>query len=126
MICASSAGVHAVLAHRRSSRRRYRSAWALRSLLSHSQPLRPGSTGGRRANRPCTRLRSLLGALLIAYVATRITAVPLLGDHREPIDAIGIATKLIEAVGLVLAIKPLNGPVASRKLEIANEKGALS
>ena len=62
----------------------------------------------------------------MAYVATRTTGVPLLGGHREPVDAIGIATKLIEALGLLLAIKPINERVASRKLVVAAEKGALS
>jgi hypothetical protein len=68
----------------------------------------------------------LLGALILAYLATRVTAVPLLGEHRESLDAVGVVTKLIEALGLVLAIKPTNERVANRKRAFATEKGVTS
>jgi hypothetical protein len=44
----------------------------------------------------------VLAALLVVYAASRTSVVwPL--DHREPVDAIGLITKLFEAAGLVLA-----------------------
>ena len=46
----------------------------------------------------------LLAALLAAYVATRFVALPPV-PHAEPVDLLGAATKLIEAGGLVLALR---------------------
>jgi hypothetical protein len=68
--------------------------------------------------------------LIAAYVATRVTAVPMLGEHREcehreSLDAVGVVTKLIEAIGLALAIKPTNKRWADRKPVLATEKGVM-
>jgi drug/metabolite transporter (DMT)-like permease len=125
VICAASAGVHAVLApahFQESPSLGVGFAVAAVALAAFAIGLDrwPQSRSAVHA------AAVLLGALLIAYAATRITAVPLLGDHREPIDAIGVATKLIEAVGLLLAIKPINEPVVASKLAVTAEKGALS
>ena len=46
----------------------------------------------------------LLSSLLAAYAATRVVALPPL-PHAEPVDAIGVVTKLVEATGLVLALR---------------------
>ena len=48
----------------------------------------------------------LLATLLAAYVATRFVALPPV-PHAEPVDLLGAATKLIEAGGLVLALRLL-------------------
>jgi hypothetical protein len=48
----------------------------------------------------------LLAALLAAYVAARFVALPPL-THSEPVDLLGVTTKLIEAGGLVLALRLL-------------------
>jgi hypothetical protein len=50
--------------------------------------------------------RALLAALLAAYVATRFVALAPL-THPEPIDLLGVTTKLIEAGGLMLALRLL-------------------
>jgi hypothetical protein len=45
----------------------------------------------------------LLAGLIAAYAVTRTTVVwPF--DHREELDALGVITKLLEAVGLALAL----------------------
>jgi hypothetical protein len=125
VICAASAGVHAVLAPAHSQE----SLSLGVGFAITAVALAAIAIGLDRRPQSRTAIHAaafLLGALLVAYVATRVTTVPLLGDHREPVDAIGIATKLIEAVGLLLAIKPINEPVASRELVVATEKGVLS
>ena len=44
-----------------------------------------------------------LGALLALYVAARLVVVwPL--EHAEPVDTIGVVTKLLETAGLVVAL----------------------
>jgi hypothetical protein len=48
----------------------------------------------------------LLAALLAAYIATRVIALPP-HMHSEPADLLGVTTKLIEAGGLVLALRLL-------------------
>ena len=81
----------------------------------------------RPGNRPAMHAAAwLLGGLLAAYVVTRIAAVPRLGEHPEPVDAVGLAAKLVEVVGLVLAIKSINEGVARRKPVVATEKGVMS
>jgi hypothetical protein len=125
VICAASAGVHAVLApaHFQESAS-LGVGFAVAAVTLAAVAI--GLESWPQSRSVVHAAAVLLGGLLIAYAATRITAVPLLGDHREPIDAIGIATKLIEAVGLLLAIKPINEPVVARKLAITTAKGALS
>jgi hypothetical protein len=49
----------------------------------------------------------LLCSLLAAYAATRLVALPPL-EHSEPVDALGATTKLVEATGLVLALRLLH------------------
>jgi len=54
----------------------------------------------------------LLGGLLALYAASRIVAVwPL--AHVEPVDAVGAITKLLEAAGLLLAVRLLRVPSGS-------------
>jgi len=54
----------------------------------------------------------LLGALLALYVASRLVVVwPL--EHTEPVDAIGVITKLLETAGLVLAMGLLQAATCS-------------
>jgi hypothetical protein len=48
----------------------------------------------------------VLAVLLAAYAATRFVALPPVA-HAEPVDLVGVLTKLIEAGGLVLALRLL-------------------
>jgi hypothetical protein len=49
-------------------------------------------------------LAALLGLVSIAYVATRLVALPPLDPDREPFDTLGICTSAIEALGVLVAI----------------------
>jgi hypothetical protein len=62
----------------------------------------------------------LLAALLAGYVATRFVALAPL-THPEPIDLLGVTTKLIEAGGLVLALRLLGTRAGSAALSALNE-----
>jgi hypothetical protein len=46
----------------------------------------------------------LLAGLMLAYLGTRTTGIPVLDPEREAVDAVGIATNVVEATGLVLAL----------------------
>jgi hypothetical protein len=65
----------------------------------------------------------MLGTLLALYAASRLVAVwPL--DHAERIDAIGALTKLLEAAGLLLALRLLQDPAGSTRELPARQQGA--
>jgi hypothetical protein len=54
----------------------------------------------------------LLATLLAVYAASRVTVVwPL--EHAEAVDALGALTKLLEAAGLLLALRLLQTPAGS-------------
>jgi hypothetical protein len=65
----------------------------------------------------------LFAALLGAYAASRIVVVwPL--SHAEPVDALGALTKLLEAAGLVVALRLLRSPAGSAWSLPAPQQGA--
>jgi hypothetical protein len=41
---------------------------------------------------------------MLAYLATRTTGIPVLDPEREALDPVGIATNVVEGIGLVLAL----------------------
>lgn len=64
----------------------------------------------------------LLCSLLITYAATRVVVLwPF--EHAEPIDLLGALTKLLEAAGLVLAVRLLYAPAGSAKRLPARTEG---
>ena len=62
----------------------------------------------------------LLAPLLVAYIAARFVALPPL-THSEPVDLLGVATKLIEAAGLVLALRLLGTRAGGAALPALHE-----
>jgi hypothetical protein len=65
----------------------------------------------------------VLGTLLAAYLASRlVTLWPL--AHTEQVDALGAMTKLVEAVGLLLALRLLQATAGSRPELPAQPEGA--
>ena len=73
------------------------------------------------AIRPDSRGAALLFAGLIAgYAASRTTGLPLLEPHVEPVEAVGVTTKLVEAIGLVFALR-LTRPVGGRRPPLTQE-----
>jgi hypothetical protein len=65
----------------------------------------------------------LLSSLLGAYAATRLVVLPPL-THPESVDAVGAITKLVEAAGLVLALRLLHTPAGRVKALPALREGA--
>jgi hypothetical protein len=58
-----------------------------------------------------------------ADAATRLVVLPPL-THPEPVDAVGAITKLVEAAGLVLALRLLHTPAGRAKALPALREGA--
>ena len=109
--CASSAGAHAGLfpAHLREAPAL---GWsfavsvvalvAVAGILTARPDLRPGAL----------LAALLLGALIAAWVAATTTGLPGLQPDPEPVNAVAVATKCVEAVGLAFAlvlVKPDGG-----------------
>jgi hypothetical protein len=72
---------------------------------------RPASRSGGRTHIPTRQAGAaqaatlLLAALIGAYAVNVTAGLPWLSDHPEPVDLIGLATKAVEALGLVFAIR---------------------
>jgi hypothetical protein len=49
--------------------------------------------------------------------------VPLVGWEREPLDLLGLGTKLVEAAGLLLAIRLARRPGGGRPLSLTVSPG---
>jgi hypothetical protein len=62
----------------------------------------------------------LLAGLIAAYVVSRTAGLPLLEPHPEPLDAVGAATKLVEALGLAFALR-LGQLVGGRRSPLIQE-----
>ena len=94
LVCAASAGVHAALApeHCRES------ATAGAAFAASAVVLGVCAVALDRLPRsrlPVVGAAVLLAGLLGAYLLTRLTAIPPLAEHQEPVDAVGVATKAV-------------------------------
>ncbi len=109
--CAASAGIHAALApgHLAESRTLGLGFVAAAVLLATAAlvlALRPSRAAALGAG-------TLFASLILAYIATRAA---------EPVDALGVVTKTIESLGLVLAVAAIHGtkrPRANRLVPVA-------
>jgi len=102
--CAISAGIHAALApeHLREGAgpgTGFLAASLLLAALSVALTSRPQSQFVVAA------AAAVLAGLLVAYALALTTGVPLLHPSPEPADGLGLATKAIELVGLVAAVR---------------------
>jgi hypothetical protein len=61
--------------------------------------------------RASSALALLLAGLVVAYLATRLAALPPLDPDREPFDLLGLATVAAEACGALLAVALLRSPL---------------
>jgi hypothetical protein len=126
LACASSAGVHAVLAPAH-----FHEAQGLGLGFAAAAVALAAVTVGLE-RRSWTGVAAcgaalLLAALIAAYVATRITSLPLLAEHSEPLAPVGVGTKLTEALGLFLAAMSINEMGANDHSPLsAAEKGVPS
>lgn len=117
--CAVSAGAHAGLVPKHlheAPQVGVAFVFAAGLLLASAAALaiRPGSLGAARA------AALLLASLVALYAATRATGIPLLEPHAERLDAVGASTKLVEALGLVFALR-LSRPVGGRRSPLKQE-----
>lgn len=120
---AGSAGAHAALAPSHAA------GAPLAGLLFASAALALAALAvlADQSERPAVIVASalVLGALLALYVASRLIVVwPL--EHAEPVDAIGVITKLCETAGLVLALGLLQATRGSRETLPALREGVAS
>jgi hypothetical protein len=115
---ASSAGVHAALVPTHTAEAPLLGAmFALSALLLAAMTVRVACVPGGAA---LAIAALLLAGLLAAYIATRFVALAPL-THPEPVDVLGVTTKLIEAGGLVLALRLLGTRAGSAALSALNE-----
>ncbi|HZB05478.1 MAG TPA: hypothetical protein VE449_02725 [Thermoleophilaceae bacterium] len=115
---ASSAGIHAALVPTHAAETPLLGAlFALSALLLAALTVGVAHAPGAVA---LGAAGLLLGALLVAYVAARFVALPPL-THSEPVDVLGVATKLIEAGGLVLALRLLGTRAGGAALPALHE-----
>jgi uncharacterized membrane protein YbhN (UPF0104 family) len=76
--------------------------------------IRPGGLGAAQG------AALLLAGLVAFYATSRTTGIPLLEPRAEPLDAVGATTKLVEALGLVFALR-LSRPVGARRSPLTQE-----
>ena len=104
--CAVSAGVHAALvpAHGEEgivAGAMFAAASLVLLAVSVALTLRPGS-------RPAAGAAAVvLGGLVLAYVAAATVGLPLLGSESRGIEALALGTKVVEGLGLLLALGEL-------------------
>jgi hypothetical protein len=102
--CAASAGIHAGLVPehlREEPRLGVAFIGAALVLLA---------TGAASSFRPSARpvasvAAFVLGGLILAYIASRSTGIPILAPDPEAVDAIGVAAVCIEVLGVLCALR---------------------
>ena len=117
--CAASAGAHAALVPQHldhESRLGVAFVAATVALVAVIAALvwRPGDPGVAHA------AALLLAALIGVYVMAVTTGIPGLMDGAEPVDPVALATKAVEALGVVLAFR-LTTTAGARRLLIHKE-----
>jgi hypothetical protein len=114
--CAISAGVHAGLVPEHIAEDpKLGVAFALASVL-----LVALAVALARSSRAAVPAAVLLAVLIVSYGASRTVGLPLVREHTEPLDALGVIAKAIEAVGLIAALR-LYEP-ASARLALGKER----
>jgi hypothetical protein len=125
LTCAASAGVHAVLAPAHFEEGAVPGVGFV--VVAAALAAVAAVLDRRPHSRHATEAAALLlGGLIAAYVATRITPVPPFAEHVERVDAVGAVTKLVEALGLALALMSITETMARRPQVVATEKGVMS
>ena len=102
LACAASAGIHAALvpdhfAESTGAGVGFVAATAALAAVAVAVTLRPAS------GLPLAGAATVLAGLLAAYALAITSGVPLVHPDREAVDALAVATKAIEAVGLIAA-----------------------
>lgn len=102
LACAVSAGIHGALApahfaEGNAAGAGFVAATVLLAALALLLTVRPADP------RPITAAATVLVALLGSYVLATTTGLPVLHPEPEPVDGLALATKAIEAFGLLTA-----------------------
>jgi hypothetical protein len=111
LACAISAGIHGALARDHfiegtGAGVGFVAATVVLAALVVAVTLRPASALA------LSGAAVVLAGLLASYVLVATTGLPVLHPDREPIDALALVTKGIEAVGLLAASSLIGRPVA--------------
>ncbi len=120
--CAASAGIHGALTPEHfdegtGAGAGFLAATVLLAVLAAAMLLRPES-------RTAVALAgAVLGGLILAYGLVIVNGVPVLHPDQEPVDGLAVATKLIEAAGLLAAASVLQHAGRSRPADIPRPKG---
>jgi len=120
LTCAISAGIHGALAPEHFAEGAgagigFVAATVALAGLAIALTVRPAGALG------LTAAMVVFAGLLASYALAITTGVPLLHPDREPADGLALATKAIEAVGLLAASSLLRRP--SLALPIPHPKG---
>ncbi|MGH2885133.1 MAG: hypothetical protein ACRDPA_20915 [Solirubrobacteraceae bacterium] len=121
--CAASAGAHAGLvpAHL-NGEPRLGAAFVIAVVLLVAAAI---AVAARPEDRPITSATGLLLAcLMLAYLASLTTGIPVLDPDPEALDAVGIATNAFQALGVLVAlwlIHPLGRPARLTHLQEASQ-----
>jgi hypothetical protein len=120
LACAISAGIHGALVPAHfdegvAAGLGFAAATVLLTALVVGLTLRPASA------RVLAGAAVLLFGLLVSYVLAVTTGVPVLHPKPEPLDGLALATKAIEAAGLLAATSVLRRP--SVALTLTQPKG---
>jgi hypothetical protein len=116
----ASAGIHAGLVPAHAADATVGALFGVSAVALLGLAVAVDRAGGRV---PAMVAALLLGSLLAAYAASRVIAVAPL-THAEPVDALGLVTKLIEAAGLVLALSLVRTPAGGDRRLPAQQEGA--
>jgi hypothetical protein len=111
LACAVSAGIHGALAPEHFEEGAgaglgFVLAAVLLAAFAVWLTWRPASVGGLAA------AAAVFAGLLASYALAVTTGLPVLHPNPEPVDGLALATKAVEAVGLLAATSQLWRPVA--------------
>jgi hypothetical protein len=103
LACAISAGIHGALVpvhfdESTGTGLGFAVATALLAALAFALTLRPVDV------RALTGAAAVFAGLLVSYALATTTGLPLLHPDPEPVDGLALATKAVEAIGLLAAL----------------------
>lgn len=121
LACAVTAGVHAGLvpehAHESAAlAASFAAAAVLAAVIAVALRRAAGSAW------PPLAAGALFAGLIVAYALSRTVGLPLGEGEREPLDALGLATKAIEVAGLIAAVRMTTQPTRRGSLALAGRR----
>lgn len=121
LACALSAGVHAGLvpehAHESAAlAASFAAAAILAALVAVALRRSPGSAW------PPLAACALFAGLIAAFALSRAAGLPLGEGEREPLEALGVATNVIEIAGLIAAVRLTRQPKRPARPALAGRR----